>query len=110
MGKLNKGNIISGLVGIVLGTAGTFGGQALFDNNSTQQSPYSSKQEITNFDIVDYDANGDVYITRYGKKYHNEWCSVIQSKETQRVSSSDARKAGLNPCKKCHWFIIYLLR
>lgn len=30
MGKLNKGNIISCLVGIVLGTAGTFGGQALF--------------------------------------------------------------------------------
>ena len=36
-------------------------------HNSTQQSPYSSKQEITNFDIVDYDANGDVYITRYEK-------------------------------------------
>ncbi len=67
MGKLYKENIISCLVGIVLGTAGTFGGQTLFYNNSTQQSPYSSKQEITNFDIVDYDANGYVYITRYEK-------------------------------------------
>lgn len=102
MSKINKGNIVSGLVGAVLGVAGTFGGQAIFDNNANNQDTYNIKKEISNFEIVDYDANGDVFITRYGKKYHYEWCSVIQSKETQQVNSSQARKAGLNPCKRCH--------
>ena len=102
MGKINRSHIISGLVGIALGSAGTFGGQAIFDNsNNTSKHIIEQKKEISNFDIIEYDENGDVYITRSGKKYHSVWCSHIKSKVTQRVNSSDAERAGLEPCKKC---------
>ena len=102
MGKFNRSHIISGLVGVVLGSAGTFGGQAIFDDsNNNHNSHRSENKVITNFDIVDYDPNGDVYITRSGKKYHSEWCTYIKSKATQRVNSDDAERVGLEPCKKC---------
>lgn len=100
-----KGHIISGFVGTVLGTVATLGGQAILNDtpsNNYEQSNYVSNGTITNFDIVKYDENGDVFITRSGKKYHYEWCPVIKSKQTQRVNSSDAENVGLSPCKRCH--------
>lgn len=97
MVRLNKCHFIGGLVGVLLGIIGTLGVQAIINNNA-----FSTSDKISNFDIIDPDSSGDVLITRYGKKYHNEWCSAIKLKQTQRVNSADAEDVGLTPCKKCH--------
>ena len=95
--KLNKGHVIGALVGIALGVVGTLGAQAIFNNKTI-----SSSNKISNFEIIESDQNGDVFITRYGKKYHNEGCPVIKTKQTQRVNSYNAEDLGFVPCKKCH--------
>lgn len=95
--KLNRCHVLGGLVGVVLGVVATLGLQAVFNNKTI-----SSSNKISNFEIIESDQNGDVFITRYGKKYHNEWCPMIKSKQTQRVDSYDAEDIGFSPCKKCH--------
>jgi hypothetical protein len=43
----------------------------------------------------------DVYVTKRGKKYHTEFCRLIQSKDVQKISEEDAKTKGLAPCRKC---------
>lgn len=92
-----------GLLGIIIGAGSTLGGQALLDDDSTKnQEKHISRKQGSNFDIVPYDEDGDVYITAHGKKYHAESCYTLnRSKKIQRVNSEDAEEAGLGPCSKC---------
>ena len=103
MKNITKGNIISAVIGIVVGVSITIGIQSLLNKDekiSIQNS--TNKNKITNFDIVKYDSNGNVYITTSGKKYHNSWCYIIKDKDCQQVNSFDAERKGFSPCKKCH--------
>ena len=42
-----------------------------------------------------------VYITKTGKKYHNEGCSSLK-KSKIAISLSEAEAKGYTPCKNCH--------
>lgn len=87
--------------GVLVGSGGTLGGHALLDNTDKTKIPIVHKKH-NNFDIVPYDADGDVYITKHGKKYHREYCYTLNgSKKIKRVNFSDAESAGLEPCSKC---------
>ena len=44
----------------------------------------------------------DVYVTKNGKKFHAEGCSLIKSKQTVKIDEAQAVKEGLLPCGKCH--------
>ena len=49
------------------------GGQALLNGDMfSPKSHITQQKSMTNFDIVPYDENGDVYITAHGKKYHKQ--------------------------------------
>jgi uncharacterized protein YcbX len=43
----------------------------------------------------------DVFVTKQGTKYHNENCSLIASKDKQKISLEDAKARGLTPCARC---------
>jgi len=43
----------------------------------------------------------DVYITKYGKKYHKQGCSLIAKKNPQAITLKEAKAKGLEPCKRC---------
>lgn len=105
-----------GLLGFILGSGGTLGGQAIIDhlgaNQTTQPqptglldtsvSPEAPQKDPTNFDKVPYDPNGEYVITEGGKKYHYDGCYTLkQSSKLQRVNSVDAEAAGLSACSKC---------
>ena len=93
-----------GLLGVIIGSGGTLGGQALLDSDFSRDhtTTITGKKDVTNFDIVPYDENGDVFITAHGKKYHSEYCYTLnRAKKVQQVNSSDAEEAGLEPCSKC---------
>lgn len=101
--RLKDNPLACGLLGVIVGAGGTLGGQTLLgvDSHSVQTRFIKDKQE-SNFDIVPYDEYGDVYITAHGKKYHTEYCyTLARAKKIQRVSSSDAEAAGLEPCSRC---------
>lgn len=42
-----------------------------------------------------------VYITKTGKKYHNDGCSSLK-KSKIAMSLSEAEAEGYTPCKNCH--------
>ena len=101
--KFKNNPLACGLLGILIGSGGTLGGQALLNGDMfSPKSHITQQKSMTNFDIVPYDENGDVYITAHGKKYHSEYCYTLnRAKEIQQVNSSDAESAGLEPCSKC---------
>lgn len=101
--KFKNNPLACGLLGVLIGLIGTLGGQALLSGGiSSLTSHFVQQKPMTNFDIVPYDENGDVYITAHGKKYHSEYCSSLnRTKRVQKVNSSDAESAGLEPCSKC---------
>ncbi|OGX08332.1 MAG: hypothetical protein A2Z88_01020 [Omnitrophica WOR_2 bacterium GWA2_47_8] len=43
----------------------------------------------------------DVFITKNGKKYHQEICRLIQNKQISKIDEQAAVEKGLTPCKKC---------
>ena len=43
----------------------------------------------------------DVYVTKYGKKYHAENCPLIANRDVQKISLKEAEAKGLEPCKRC---------
>lgn len=101
--KLKNSPIACGIIGAMMGSGATLGGQALLDNHTERtETTIGVKQSNDNFDLVPYSPNGNVVITRHGKKYHMPSCYTLQrSREVQTVSSSDAEAAGLSACSKC---------
>ncbi len=51
--------------------------------------------------VVGADLSGTVYKTRTGRKYHRADCSSCRRGATA-VSRADARRGGLEPCRRCH--------
>lgn len=42
-----------------------------------------------------------VYITKYGKCYHNKDCYCIKSSDKIPITVKEATEKGYRPCKKC---------
>lgn len=103
LNKYRKNPLACGLLGVLIGSVGTLGGQALLsDGLSLPKSHLIQQKSLSNFDLVPYDENGDVYITAHGKKYYSEYCYILKrAKKVQKVNSSNAESAGLEPCSKC---------
>lgn len=103
--KISKNNpVVCGVIGAMLGSGATFGGQALFGSSKGAEShiTHHTSVKADNSDKIPYDADGDVFITRRGGKYHRATCGTLsRSKELQRVNSSDAEAEGLSACSKC---------
>ncbi len=43
----------------------------------------------------------EVYVTKNGKKYHQQACLLIKNKGAHAVDMKDAVAQGLAPCSKC---------
>ncbi|MCQ2289217.1 MAG: hypothetical protein MJZ74_08975 [Muribaculaceae bacterium] len=59
------------------------------------------KQYRDNFRDIPYDANGTVYVTQHGEKYHYHDCQHIKGRQVRKVSVQKAKQAGLALCKTC---------
>lgn len=98
-------SLASGLLGVIIGSGGTLGTQAIIDDEEDQKVETVipvQRGKGSNFDVVPYSENGDVVITAHGKKYHSEYCHTLnRAKKVQRVNSEDARDVGLEPCSRC---------
>ena len=103
--KFNKNQLISGGIGVLLGAGSVLGIESVSKEDSFSSSLFNSsvqRKEVTMYEKVNTDLNGDVYITPNGKKYHNEWCYTLQNAdEIKQVSRSSAINVGYKPCKKC---------
>ena len=103
--KLDKSNITSGIVGAIMGACSVMGINALSDNNNGISSFFDSmlhRGKASMYDRVEADAEGDVFITTKGRKYHREGCYILrQSDEVKRATHSDVIGVGYEPCKKC---------
>ena len=44
---------------------------------------------------------GDVFVTKEGKKYHEQTCSLIKNKSTTTLEENEAVEKGLKPCTRC---------
>lgn len=92
--KLDKKQFSSGVIGAIFGACSVAGINAL--NTATH------KPNATIYERVDANADGDVFITPKGKKYHSRGCYVLrQSDEVKRTLRSDVTDAGYEPCRKC---------
>lgn len=49
-----------------------------------------------------YEADEEVYVTRYGKRYHQEWCKTIKGRYAEAVPKSEAESMGRTPCRVCY--------
>lgn len=98
--RLDKSNIVSGSIGAILGVCSIWGIGALSRSNTS--SPFYKKAELTMYEKVAYDPDGDVYITPKGKKYHAAWCYILRkSDEVKQASRSSVIEVGYMPCRKC---------
>lgn len=43
----------------------------------------------------------DVFVTKRGKKYHQEICRVIQKSKVTAIDELEAEEKGYEPCKRC---------
>ena len=99
--KTDKSHIVSGSIGAILGACSIWGISVLSGSNVA--SPFSKKAELTMYEKVADDPDGDVYITPKGKKYHCSSCYVLRrAGEIKQVSSTDAEEVGFEPCRKCY--------
>lgn len=103
--KLDKGHITSGIVGAVMGASSVMGIIALSDSDNVI-SPFfdsmSHRGKASMYDRVEADADGDVFITTKGRKYHRRSCYILrQSDEVKQATLSDVIGVGYEPCKKC---------
>lgn len=104
MKNLRNNPLVCGLIGALIGSGVTFAGVSLMHDSSDAPNLTQTRAEVRpdNFILVPYDENGDVYITRHGKKFHRGTCgSLRRSREILRVSSSDAEENGLSACSRC---------
>ncbi len=104
--KFDKSHIKSGIVGAMIGAGSVIGINALSDLSKSTVSSFfetsSHKGGASMYERVETDADGDVFITTKGKKYHREGCFILrQSDEVKQSSRSDVISAGYKPCKKC---------
>ena len=103
--KWDKNHIKSGIVGAIMGACSVMGINALSDNNNGISSFFDSmlhRGKASMYDRVEADAEGDVFITTKGRKYHREGCYILrQSDEVKRATHSDVIGVGYEPCKKC---------
>ena len=103
--KLDKSHITSGIVGAIVGACSVMGINALSDNNNAITSFFNStphRGKASMYIRVKADADGDVFITTKGKKYHRGECHILrQSDEVKQAALSDVIKVGYEPCKKC---------
>ena len=92
--KLDKKQFSSGVIGAIFGACSVAGINAL--NTATH------KPNVTMYERVDANADGDVFITLKGKKYHSRGCYVLRhSDEVKRASRSEVIDVGYEPCRKC---------
>ena len=103
--KLDKSHITSGIVGAIMGASSVMGINALSDNDNAI-SPFfdsmSHRGKASMYDRVETDADGDVFITTKGRKYHRMGCYILrQSDEVKQATLSDVIDVGYEPCKKC---------
>lgn len=104
MKNLRNSPLVCGLIGVLIGSGVTFAGLSLMNGSSDSLNHMSTRtsEKPDNFELVPYDENGDVYITRYGKKFHRKTCgSLRRSRAIRCVSSDEARGKGLSACSKC---------
>lgn len=103
--KLDKTHITSGLVGAIMGACSVMGINALPDNKNVISSffdPMSHRGNASMYERVEHDADGDVFITTKGRKYHRRGCYILrQSDEVKQATHLDAIGVGYEPCKKC---------
>lgn len=102
--KLDKNHITSGIVGTIIGACSVMGINALSDNNKISSffDSMSHRGKASMYDRVETDADGDVFITTKGRKYHRGDCYILrQSDEVKQATLSDVIGAGYEPCKKC---------
>ena len=103
--KLDKNHITSGIVGAIMGACSVMGINALSDSNNVISSFYDSmshRSKASMYDRVEANANGDVFITTKGRKYHRGGCYILrQSDEVKQATHSDVIGVGYEPCKKC---------
>jgi len=104
--KFDKNHIKSGIVGAMLGAGSVMGINALSDyTNGTISSFFNTSSyrgKASMYARVEANANGDVFITTKGKKYHREGCYILrQSDAMKRALRSDVLSIGYEPCKKC---------
>ena len=67
---------------------------------SLSTATHQSKANM--YERVEAVADGDVFITPKGKKYHSEGCYVLRhSDEVKRASRSEVIDVGYEPCRKC---------
>ena len=103
--KLDKSHITSGIVGAIMGASSVMGINALSDNDNAISPFFDSKShwgKASMYDRVEADADGDVFITTKGRKYHRRGCYILrQSDEVKQATLSDVIEVGYEPCKKC---------
>ncbi len=103
--KLDKNHITSGIVGAIMGACSVMGVNALSDNKNVISSFFDSMSHRGNasmYDRVEPNADGDVFITTKGRKYHRRGCYILrQSDEVKQATHSDVIGVGYEPCKKC---------
>lgn len=102
--KLNRSNIVSGCVGAFMGACAVWGVNTLLGHDESASFSFftSHKAKQSMFERVETDADGDVYITPRGKKYHRRGCYILKnSDEVKGSSRSSVVKVGYTPCKKC---------
>lgn len=57
--------------------------------------------EVDYHESINGDEGGVVYVTKNGKKFHEENCSHVQD-DRFMLSLDDAVDAGYTPCTRCH--------
>lgn len=98
--KIDKSHIVSGSIGAILGILLIWGITVL--SRSNVASSFSKKVELTMYEKVANDPDGNVYITPKGKKYHAGGCYVLRkSDEIKQASLSSVVEVGYTPCRKC---------
>ena len=101
--ELNKNQLISGGIGVLLGASSVLGIESLFDNGGKFAGSSVFKPKPTMYERVKLDESGDVFVTPTGKKYHYDGCYILyKAREIKQVSSSDAINVGYRPCSKCN--------
>ena len=92
--RLDKKQFSSGIVGAVIGACSVAGINAL--------SSATHKSKASMYERVETVADGDVFITPKGKKFHRSGCYILrQSDEVKQATRSDVIDAGYKACKKC---------
>ncbi len=94
--------LAGGMLGLVVGSTGTVGVQALVDDKPKVQ--YFKKDSAYD-SLTDID-DGDVYITPSGERFHSEHCSSLNKARRNNtlkcVERNEAEDVGYLPCKKCN--------